>query len=70
MEFVSINTEYIKLDQVLKLANYVESGGHAKILIKEGSVRLNGIVEYQRGKKIKPGDIVEVENIKITVISK
>ena len=44
------------------------SGGHAKLLIKDGLVKVNGIIESQRGKKIKNGDIVEVEGIEISVI--
>lgn len=68
MEHVKIDTEYIKLDSLLKLADMAQTGGHAKILIQEGQVKLNGVVEYQRGKKIKPGDIVEIEDIKIQVV--
>lgn len=65
---IKIEGEYIKLSQLLKLADYVESGGHAKILIQEGLVKVNEITEYQRGKKIKPGDHVEVQGKKIKVI--
>lgn len=68
METITIKTEWVKLDQALKLANYVESGGHAKLLIQDGLVKLNGAIEYQRGKKVKVGDIVEVENEKFKVI--
>ncbi len=50
----------IQLDQFLKLANVVASGGQAKHLIQSGEVKLNGIVETRRKKKLKPGDIVEV----------
>jgi len=69
MKEVMINTEYIKLDQLLKYANIVGSGGEAKILIKEGSVTVNGKVVYQRGKKIRKGDIIVVGDINIKVIS-
>ncbi|KXG73840.1 RNA-binding S4 domain-containing protein [Thermotalea metallivorans] len=65
---IKIEGEYIKLSQLLKLANYVQSGGHAKILIQEGLVKVNGITEYQRGKKIKPGDDVELQGKRIKVI--
>lgn len=68
MEYIKIDTDWIKLDQLLKLADIAQTGGHAKILIQEGQVKLNGIIEYQRGKKIKPGDMVEVEDIQISVI--
>lgn len=62
MEKISINTEFIKLDQFLKWSGVVSSGMEAKLLIKNGEVKVNGQVEYQRGKKIKKGDIVEFEN--------
>jgi len=65
---IKINTDWIKLDQVLKLADAAQSGGHAKLLIQDGLVKVNGIIENQRGKKIKNGDIVEVEDIEISVI--
>ena len=63
MERVSINTEYIKLGQLLKLASLVSQGSDAKMLIKEGYVSLNGEVVYERGKKVYPGDRVEVREI-------
>ena len=53
---ITIETPYIKLDQLLKLANLVSSGGEAKIMISEGLVKLNGETVTQRGKKIHPGD--------------
>lgn len=58
---VKINSEFIKLDQLLKFANIVSSGGEAKLVISEGMVKLNGEVETRRGKKIHPGDEVEFE---------
>lgn len=68
MEKISINTEYIKLDQFLKYANVVESGGVAKVVILDGLVKVNGEVCTQRGKKIRVNDIVEFENSKFVVI--
>ena len=65
---ISINTEYIKLDQFLKYANVVESGGVAKVVILDGLVKVNGEVCTQRGKKIRVNDIVEFENSKFVVI--
>ena len=53
--------EYIKLDQFLKLANMVESGGQAKVLIQGGQVKVNGEVETRRGRKLRQGDTVEFE---------
>ncbi len=50
----------IKLDQFLKLAQVVQTGGHAKLLIQAGEVLVNGEVETRRGRKLVPGDVVEV----------
>ena len=54
---VSITTNYIKLEALLKLANVVSSGGEAKIAIQEGEVTVNGETCTQRGKKLRPGDV-------------
>lgn len=59
-ERVKITTEYIKLDALLKFANAVATGGEAKISIQEGAVLVNGEVCTMRGKKIRPGDRVEL----------
>jgi ribosome-associated protein len=56
MKTIKITTEFIKLDQLLKFANIASTGGHAKFLIKNESIKLNGTVETRRGKKIYPGD--------------
>ncbi len=58
METISIQTEYIKLQDLLKLARLVGSGGEAKILIQSGAVAVNGEVCTMRGKKLRPGDTV------------
>jgi ribosome-associated protein len=52
--------EFIELDQFLKMAQVVSSGGEAKRLIQSGGVIVNGAVETRRGKKLHPGDTVEV----------
>jgi ribosome-associated protein len=57
---MKIDTPYIKLDSFLKAINAVSSGGEAKILITGGEVRVNGEVELRRGRKLYPGDRVEV----------
>lgn len=51
---------YIALQQVLKLANLVESGGQAKYVIQNGEVKVNGEIETRRRKKIYPGDVIEI----------
>ncbi|WP_408645758.1 RNA-binding S4 domain-containing protein [Tindallia magadiensis] len=68
MKSFQVEGEYIKLDQLLKAAEIVDSGGQAKIFINAGIVAVNGEVVYQRGKKIYPGDEVTVDHqqIKIT----
>lgn len=53
---VTITTEYIKLQDAMKLANAVMSGGEAKVMIQEGQVTVNGQVCDMRGKKLRPGD--------------
>ena len=65
---VKIDGEYIKLDQLLKLSDIVGSGGHAKLVILNGEVKVNGQTIIQRGKKIKPGDKVLFQNIEVEVI--
>ena len=57
---IKISTEFIKLDQLLKFSGIVGNGSDAKILILEEEVCVNGEIVTQRGKKIRPGDIVEV----------
>ena len=55
---VSITTEFIKLEALLKLANLVGTGGEAKMLIQDGQASVNGEVCTMRGKKLRPGDTV------------
>ena len=56
---LSITTEYIKLQDAMKYANIVYSGGEAKTLILEEQVKVNGEVCTMRGKKLHPGDRFE-----------
>jgi ribosome-associated protein len=58
MEIIHLRDDFIKLGQFLKLAGLAESGVDAKYEIQEGKVSVNGTVEYQRGKKLYPGDVV------------
>ena len=59
-ERIKIHTEFIKLDQLLKFSGAAETGGMAKEMIVEGDVSVNGEVCTMRGKKIRPGDRVEI----------
>ena len=61
MTEIKIETEFIKLDALLKFANLVSSGGEAKIRIAEGEVLVNGAPCTMRGKKLRPGDTVELD---------
>lgn len=58
MENIEITTEYIKLQDLLKFAAAVQTGGEAKIVIQEGDVTVNGEVCTMRGRKLRPGDDV------------
>jgi len=58
-----IDTDFIRLDAFLKMCDAVQTGGHAKIVIQEGEVRVNGEVCTQRGKKLRAGDSAEFENV-------
>ena len=64
---IEITTEYIKLQDLLKFSTLTSTGGEAKILVQEGAVSVNGEVCTQRGKKIRPGDDVQIADIVLTV---
>lgn len=66
-QLVSIQTEYIKLEALLKLANLVGSGGEAKMLIQDGQAKVNGEVCLMRGKKLRPGDLVTFRGREVLV---
>jgi len=67
MEFNLAGHPFIELNKLLKMLNLVESGGEANYLISEGIVVVNGMVELQKRKKLREGDVVEFENNKITI---
>ena len=67
MENVVIQTEFIKLQDLLKFANLVSTGGEAKERIQAGEVTVNGEVCTMRGKKIRPGDDVAFQGAHYTV---
>ena len=68
MKAIEIRDDFIKLGQLLKLADLVSSGVEAKIVIQNGEVKVNGEVDTIRGKKIYPQDIVEYKGKQVTVI--
>ncbi len=61
MKEIKITTEFIKLDQLMKFADMVQSGGEAKLLIARELVLVNDEICTQRGRKIRSGDIVEFD---------
>lgn len=67
MKTIEITTEFIKLQDLLKFASLVSTGGEAKIVILEEEVKVNGEVCTQRGKKIRPGDVVRFNGQELTV---
>lgn len=69
MEVIKLRDEYIKLGQALKAAAFVDSGVDAKFIIQDGLVKVNDVVEIQRGKKLYQGDIVEYDGKKIKIES-
>ncbi len=71
MRTVEISEEPIRLGQFLKLAALAEDGAHAKELIEDGEVHVNGSVELRRGAQLRGGDVVAVnsEEVRISVRS-
>ncbi len=66
---IRITTEYITLQQFMKLSGIAQTGGEAKILVKESDILVNGETENRRGRKLYPGDVIRV-NGKMYVIAK
>lgn len=67
MEIIKIDTEFIRLDSLLKLAGWVDTGGQAKFLIQNGEVSVNGEPCTMRGKKMRPGDRAEYKGHAVEV---
>lgn len=63
IEKIEVNTETIQLDQFLKWAGVLESGGQVKLMIEDEMIRVNGIVETARRKKLHDGDVVEIKEM-------
>lgn len=64
---IEIKTEYIKLDQLLKFSGLTDTGGLAKEIIQQGLVKVNGETCTMRGKKVRSGDIISVEDYQVSV---
>lgn len=67
MEEIILRDDFIKLGQAIKAAGLVESGIEAKIVIQDGEVKVNGVVETQRGKKLFGGEVVEYNGSSILI---
>lgn len=65
---ILITSEYIKLDQFLKLANIIGAGGEARFFIDENNILVNDEPENRRGKKLRNGDIIKVKNEKYRIL--
>lgn len=66
---LKIKGEFIKLGQAMKLADLVDSGVEAKLVIQDGQVSVNGEVEFQRGKKLRNGDIFEFDGSQVQIVT-
>ena len=67
MESITIKDDFIKLGQALKLAGLAGSGVDAKFMSEDGIVSVNGEVEFRRGRKVRPGDVIELEGHQVKV---
>lgn len=68
MKNVSIKTEYIELQQLLKMENYISSGGQAKYFLLENKVFVNGEEENRRGRKLRIGDIILIDKEEYKIV--
>lgn len=65
---IKIRTEYVTLGQLLKMCDFVQSGGQAKYAVKELAIFVNGDPEDRRGRKLYPGDKVEIEDQNFEIV--
>lgn len=65
MNEFKIEGDYIELIQLLKATGIAQTGGHAKIIVEEGKAYRNGISEFRKRAKLLPGDLIEIDGIKI-----
>lgn len=67
---VEIHTEWIELQQLLKLTDFLSTGGDVRSFLAEGEVKLNDEPENRRGRKVRPGDTVWVNGVTLRVVAK
>ena len=66
---VVIDTEYISMDKLLKFSGIADTGGQAFLMIEDGIVTLNGVTVTEKRKKVRPGDVVNIDNqVELTVV--
>ena len=65
---IELNKEYITLGQLLKIADFVSSGGEAKIALLELEITVNGELENRRGKKLYSGDVIVIDGNRIELV--
>ncbi|GAA2510513.1 RNA-binding S4 domain-containing protein [Winogradskya consettensis] len=68
MREVAIGSDMIRLGQFLKLADLIETGGEAKLVIADGDVKVNGEIDTRRGRQLHPGDVVAVNGNSAKVV--
>lgn len=68
MKEIQIRDDFIKLGQLLKLADLVSDGVEAKLLIQDGNVKVNGETDTRRGRKVYRGDVVSCREQEIRVV--
>jgi ribosome-associated protein len=66
---IEISTETIRLGQLLKLANLVDSGSDAKMLLMGGEVLVNDEVELRRGRQLRNGDVISLDDVAVRIVS-
>jgi len=67
VDFVAVKGPYITLGNLLQIKGFADTGGQAKILVKQLDIKVNGEKEDRRGRKLYPGDMVEIENKKFSI---
>lgn len=64
---LTVKEDFIRLDSAMKLAGFVSTGGHAKIVIQSGEVTVNGEVCLMRGKKLRKGDYADFNGLRLLI---
>ena len=67
---VVIDTEYISMDKLLKFSGIADTGGQAFLMIEDGIVTLNGVTVTEKRKKVRPGDVVNIDDqVELTIVT-